>query len=157
MLPLVPVTHTVPLQVLLKCPSVSFPFFSLWFSGKEGSLPSLQGRANSKLAHPSLLMSGASCGWMFRDWHHWSESTSQCLFFLLARDFWFGEKIVSTSFKNVNTQEIAFHFDYLLTWYLLAGKIYIWSWKNNLQSLISLSVNDVLFWKSNCEEKGKHG
>lgn len=61
-MPLMLVTHTVPLLVPPECLSVSFPYFSLWLSGKEGSLPSLQGRANSKLAHPSLLMSGASCG-----------------------------------------------------------------------------------------------
>ena len=58
-----------PLQVPLKCPSISFSSFSLWLSRKKGSSPSLQGRANSKLAHSSLPMSGASCGWMFRDWH----------------------------------------------------------------------------------------
>ena len=53
--PLMPVTHTGSLQVPLKCPSVSFSSISLWLSGKEESPNALQGRTNSKWAHPSLL------------------------------------------------------------------------------------------------------
>lgn len=67
--PPMPVIHTVLLQVPHECPSISLPLFPSWLSRKEGRPPSLQGRANSNLAHPSLLMSGASCGQMFRDWH----------------------------------------------------------------------------------------
>lgn len=76
--PLMPVTSTGPLQVLLKCPSVSFSSFSWWLSGKEGNPFSLQGRANSKLAHPSLLMSDTSCRWMFRDWHSTGQNLHNC-------------------------------------------------------------------------------